>query len=252
MSIGKQIMNRTALALVAMAVTVTTGASVNGAVVLADEFADVGSAQKSGNTASFGAWDTVTGIDAPATSLSFFDGDDGTTPLSFHDATDGELDVNINMTAGGWDTSITIDLAAGTTSIDLTSLVLDMRLTNGSGGDNSTSSKSGRMIAKLFDGVTTTTVDPGDSSYPSVTYTRTLDLNSLPTLVSGTTYTLTIQARGAGFGHHKSLQALELNGDITSGPVIPAPAALPAGLALMGIMLVARRRSTKLTTGRSA
>jgi len=34
------------------------------------------------------------------------------------------------------------------------------------------------------------------------------------------------------------------------GPVIPAPAALPAGLALMGVMLVARRRSTKRAAGR--
>jgi len=38
----------------------------------------------------------------------------------------------------------------------------------------------------------------------------------------------------------------------SSGPVIPAPAALPGGLALMGVMLVARRRSTTLTTDRRA
>jgi len=48
------------------------------------------------------------------------------------------------------------------------------------------------------------------------------------------------------------IQGLAAGDPVQGGPVIPAPAALPAGLALMGVMLIARRRSTKLTTGRSA
>ncbi len=45
-----------------------------------------------------------------------------------------EIDVNNNMTAGGWDTSIALVLDGATASIDLTTLVLDMRLANGSEG----------------------------------------------------------------------------------------------------------------------
>lgn len=231
---GKRIVN-----LFALTAIVLTTASANADVILADDFADVGDAEKVANTATFGSWNTVNGINAPATSLSFFDGDDGTTPVNFHEVTDGELDVNQNMTAGGWDTSIEFTVSGA--NIDLTSLVLDLRLINGSGGPNSTTSKSGRMIAVL-EGSTSGvigTIDPGNSAYPSVAYQRTLDLSSLPELDTSETYTLTIQARGIDFGHHKSLQSLELNGTI----LVPTPAALPAGLAMLGLVAMRRRRS---------
>ena len=52
----------------------------------------------------------------------------------FHNVSADEIDVNNNMTAGGWDTSIALVLDGATASIDLTTLVLDMRLANGSEG----------------------------------------------------------------------------------------------------------------------
>ena len=206
------------------------------AVVLADDFSGV---SKVGSTATIGGWDTVDGIDAPSTALSFKDGDSAST-VGFHNATANEIDVNNNMTAGGWDTSIALVVDAGTASIDLNTLVLDMRLINGSGGPNTTGSKSGRMIAELVGSSSGSlgTVDPGNSGYPSVAYTRTLDLSSLPSLDSSETYTLVIQARGTGHGHHKSLQALELSGDITP---VPEPAVFSL-LGLAAFSLLRRRR----------
>ena len=223
-------------------VTVSFSLTAQAAIILGDEFADVVDASKTGNTATFDSWDSVNGINAPASSLSFFVGDT-TTPVGFHNASDGEIDVNNNMTAGGWDTSILLNLDGSTGSIGLTSLILDMRLTNGSGADNSTGSKSGRMAVELIGSSSGSlgTVDPGNSSYPSVEYVRTLDLTGLPALGTSESYTLVVKARGTGFGHHKSLQALELNGDITA---IPEPGTIGLLALACSALLLFRRLTT--------
>ena len=230
---------------IAAILAMAAGAQAAVMTVLADDLADVVK-DNTAKTATIGGWDTVAGIVAPSTVLTFQDGDSATI-LGFHNVTAGEIDVNNNMTAGGWDTSITVDLDGATSSIALTSLVLNMRLTNGSGANNSTSSKSGQMIAVLT-GSTSGLLGQadlgGNIGYPSVEYTRTLDLSGLPTLDGSETYTLTIQARGTGHGHHKSLQALELIGDITEagGNSIPEPASLAMGLVGLGLVAARRRR----------
>jgi len=80
---------------IATAVAVLIGlsaATTNAAIILADAFDDVVDAQKTANTATFGSWDTVNGIDAPATSLSFFDGDDGTSAGVIGDSPNAVVD----------------------------------------------------------------------------------------------------------------------------------------------------------------
>ncbi|MFT6792281.1 MAG: hypothetical protein ACJAR1_000260 [Rubritalea sp.] len=209
-------------------------------VILADNFDDVLDANKTGNTATFDAWDTVNGIDTPATSLAFFDGGT-TTAASFFNVNDGEIDVNNNMTAGGWDTSFDLVLDGTTSTIDLTSMVIDLRLTNGSGGAQVTNSKSGQMLVELsgsISGVLGTADLGGNIGYPSDVYQRSVDLSSFAALDGSETYTITLQARGTGFGHHKSLQAFTLNGDTSAVPE-PTTTAL---LGLGGLALILRRR----------
>lgn len=205
------------------------------AVILADEFAD---ADRTGAVGTFGSWDTVSGISAPVASLAFVKGDT-TTAVGFHDNAlndgDGAFDVNNNMTAGGWDTEI--ELVVGGQDLELTSLVIDIKLTNGSGAGQTTGSKSGQMLVDFLNAseVSVGSADLGGNvGYPSVSYTRTLDLTGI-TLSAGQTYTMVVKARGTGYGHHKALDAIELNGNL-----VPEP----GSLALIGLggLLIARRR----------
>lgn len=202
-------------------------------VILSSDFTDVQRNSTTGVASGF-SWDTVAAIDAPATSLTFVEGGTSTT-VGFFDV-NNEIAVNRNMTAGGWDTSITFQLNNSTTTLSLSQLVLDIRLTTGTGADNNTGSKQGRMAIELIGSISGSlgTVDPGDLAYPSVSHTRTLDLSGFDALDDTETYTLVIQARGSGHGHNKSLQGLELT-------AIPEPStALLGGLGL--VVLLRRRR----------
>lgn len=229
---------------IASTLSIVLAAGSHAAVIIADDFNDV---LKTSSPATFGSWNTVNGINTPTNSLTFFtagdtasSSDDG-SELSFHNnaANPGMIDVNYNMTSGGWRTSIILILDGSTSSIELTSLSLDMRLTNGSGASQSTSSKSGRMTLELVGSSSGVlgTIDPGNSGYPTADYTRVLDLSSLPTLDTSETYTLNISALGTGFGHHKALDALSLEGDIAA---IPEPSALLLGG--LGFVVLLRRR----------
>lgn len=194
-----------------------TASSHAAVILLADDFAD---ADRSTSNGTIDSWNTVAGIAAPSTTLQFFDGD-SPTQVGFHDnpGNTGAFDVSNNMTSGGWDT--TIELAVGGGDLELTSLILDLKLTNGSGNPNSTGSKQGQMLVEFFVGGTATSVGSadlgGDVGYPTVEYQRTLDLTGI-TLSAGQTYDMVISARGSGFGHHKAFDAMELSGDIIPGP----------------------------------
>ena len=196
--------------------------------ILADNFSDV---VKVDNTASLVAWDTVNGIDTPATSLAFFKGGT-TTAAKFHNVTAGEIDVNNNMTAGGWDTSFLLDLKDSTALIKLSSIAVDLRLTSNT-GNAQTSGKSSRVTVELVGNISGSLgkIEPGNRACPTGVYTSTLDLSSLPTLDGSETYTLHLKARGTGSGHHKSLKNFELKGFIAtvsaSSPALHAPIGVP-------------------------
>jgi hypothetical protein len=230
---------RKTFGLAVLAVSLICGGIADAAVILSDDFAD---ADRSGSNGTIGAWDIVNGISPPSTTLTFFDGDSPTQLGFFNNSLNpGTFDVNNNMTVGGWDT--TIDLVVGAADINLTSLVLDMKLTNGSGAVQTTGSKSGQMLVAFFDAESGSVGSAdlgGNVGYPSVSYQRTLDLAGI-TLSAGQAYTMVISARGEGCGHHKALDAIELNGDLAVS--VPEPASLTlVGLSVIGLVGFSRRR----------
>ena len=224
---------------IAAVVIVGLAFTAHATTILETDFTGVSKDSATGIASDF-TWDTVNGIEAPPTSLTFYRGDDGTTPVGFHNVTDDEIDVNRNMTDGGWDTNIAfdLDLPGGYTAIQLSSLILDMRLTTGGGADNTTQNKTGAEAVTLTGSISGVlgSVSPAFSGYPGVTYQSIVDLTSLPELDDSETYTLLVQARGDGWGHHKSLQGLEL-----TGTLIPEPGTVSL-LGLFGAALVVRRR----------
>lgn len=231
-----RMISKLALTTTAAAAVFAAASPAQAGIILADDFADVVT-NNTTKEATIGGWDTVAGLAAPSNVLTFIDGD-SSTQLGFFSAT-GEIAVNNNMTAGGWDTTIDLAVSNGN-NIELESLVLDLRLTTGSGGDNDTNSKSGQVLVEFFDAGNNSVGQAdlgGNIGYPSVEYQRTLDLTGI-TLVGGQDYTMVVSARGTGFGHNKALQALELNGDL----VIPEPGSL-ALLAAGGLCVLRRRRA---------
>ena len=225
--------------LLAALVCTSTASIANASVVLSSDFTAV---DPTDTVAPFTAanitWDTVNGINTPAGELTFTDPGGGDVDGFF--STANEIAVDYNMTSDGpWTTSLALVLDGSTASIDLTTVDVGLRLTNNAGANNSTSSKNGRTTIELIGSVSGSLglVDPGNSNYPSVEYTRNIDVSALPSLDTSEDYTLVITTFGTGFGHNKSLQALAVNGDIT-----PIPE--PGSLALLGLggLLVARRR----------
>jgi|AntRauTorckE6833_2_1112554.scaffolds.fasta_scaffold29844_2 hypothetical protein len=212
----------------------------NAAVILASDFTGV---SKSGNIADSFSWDTVNGIDTPTTSLAFVDPGNSNAALSFFNVTANEIDVNENIGTGGqWKTSFVLNLNAGTSAINLTTLDLNVRLANGSGGDNTTGSKDGIYTVQILG---STSSNLGSASSPVIEYASvsgnavSIDLSSFADLNQSETYTvnLSLIRDDGNFGHHISLQDLSLSGSITA---IPEPSI--ALLGAIGFLVLLRRR----------
>jgi hypothetical protein len=259
-------MIKTSSFLTLSAIAVLCSQTASAAVILSSDFTGVDKSDSSAPyTATSISW-TTNGINSPTGELAFINpgtldpdsyndsdgvgigsqeiGDNGDVG-GFHDVTANEIDVNQNIGNGDfWQTSFALELDGSTSSIDLTQLTLDLRLTNASGADNSAGSKSGQMHFEVVGSSSGSlgVIDlGGDQAYPTVEYTRTLDLSSLASLTNSETYTGYLTATGSGHGHHKSLQSLSLEGDITA---IPEPSSI-ALLALAGLGLFLCRRHVR-------
>ncbi len=217
--------------------------AAHSAVILADDFTGVG---KSTNVATIGSYNTQNGITA---SLSFTSrtGTDGTGAAAnyFTNAsTAGELSPD-SRNDSGWNLTSSFSLAAGTQSIDLTSLNLFALAVNSSGGDRNVGS----------DTPTTWTLSiTGDGSYGTQsasvvdvfaqqpaqgTADPVIDLTTLGDLVAGENYSYRISMkRNSGDYFFITLDSFSLEGNIT--PVPEPNAAILLGLA--GTLLLLRRK----------
>ncbi|MDT8391473.1 MAG: PEP-CTERM sorting domain-containing protein [Lentisphaeria bacterium] len=220
----------------------------SGATIVSTDFSDAGFT-KSGNTASGFTWDDVTGVTAPATSLSVFDNATDAA-LSFFDVRANQMDVNENIGGGGtWRSSFNLVLDGSTSYIDLTSFDLVIDLTTGTGGNQAnTSNKDGIWTVNIvgsgsYNGTASVTI----GNYTSVTgQAVSVDLSSLPNLTNAETYTFTFDviadASDTDWGHNISVDSLSLTGDVAT--VIPEPSTMIlAGLGLLGVTFRRRRRA---------
>ena len=153
-------------------------------------------------------WDTVIGVQTPATNLTFYDGD-GFFGIA------NEIAVDRNLPSeGSWSTNLVFEMSSTTQSLELTSLVLNWRVTSNSGTDNTSTSKTTTWTASITgstSGLMGTVLNAGTPGSPS--QERTLDMSG-NSLNASETYTLTLTASATGWGHNASLEDLTLNGNV--------------------------------------
>jgi len=209
------------LALSIMACVVATAAGPARAdVVLASDFTGV---DVSDDTAPYTAtnitWDTVTGIVAPVGELTFVDPTGGDID-GFHNVAD-EISVDYNLPQQGpWSTSILLELDTATTSIDLTTLDFNWRVTNNAGASSTPQSKTDTWTAEIIGSTSGSlgTAVIGPSAPGSPLQLRSIDMSEF-TLDNTETYTLTLRIDGYNWGHNASIQDISLSGDITAGAI---------------------------------
>ena len=229
-----------------IALTATLGAdTADAATILATDFNTV-TTTNGATTASDIVWNTVNGIDTPGTSLTIQDvlPEINTNHNSDFHADSGELNVQRNhINEGDWFTTIEdVAIAAGTASIDLTSLSISLNATI-NGGTPQSGSKVVGIDVEVFNSsaaslgsASASLSDPGGGTGTLVT----VDLTGLSSLTAGDTYdiVLTIFTPTTTEGQNTSADNLTLNGDITP---VPEPGSL-ALLGLGGLLIVRRRR----------
>ena len=223
-----------------LAISVTAS---NAATILSTDFSDVTGSGT--DTATF-SWDTVSGVDAPASNL-VISGETGSPVLYASSTTNEEMNINYqwNLTGRNF-LSTTIEdlsLAAGVDSIDLTnfSVLFDTRANGGgnqAGGKNNIEVEV-EIIGSISGSLGSNSVtqsEPGSTG--GLTYD--IDLSSLASLNSSETYDviLTVNVADSGGAHYGAIDTIVLDGDIT---FVPEPSSVVL-LGLGGLGLVLRRR----------
>jgi len=226
-----------------MALFAALSGTANAAVIFADNFTNVATNNATDTATLDTAWDTVSGVNAPSTALVIVGNGEfnAGADLKFHSMANWiAVDYNLSN-EGTWTTTIEdVTLDTGTASIDLTSLTLTMQGTTNTGATQN-GGRNLQLTVEVFDtggslgSDTDSKTEPGGGS--GTTYTA--DLSGI-TMVAGETYDIEITISSTyTSGVNAAIDNLVLNGDITP---VPAPAALPAGLALLGIVALKRRR----------
>ena len=224
-----------------------SAATSNAATILSTDFSDVTGTGTS--TAAF-TWDTVDGVDTPASNL-VLSGQTGSPTLYASSSTNEEVNINyqLNPNAGSGRLFFTstiedLSLTTGVDSIDLTSFSI-LYDTRGNGGGNQTAGKNNieievEIIGSISGSLGSNSVtqsEPGNTA--GLTYN--IDLSSLASLDSSETYDVvfTVNVADSGGAHYGAIDNIVLEGDITLAPE-PSSVAL-LGLGGLGLMLRRRR-----------
>lgn len=234
--------NRTPQLVVVLAFTLAV-AHAHADVILTSDFNAHGSTD--GATSFTGISWSTNGVSDPGSSIALSASATVQTAGATENPDRLAVDRNID-TAGPW----TIDIAftATTDGLTLEDLIFDYEFISG-GGTNQVAAHpdSGIVDVSILDAslssLSTIQVGPlGTSDASSNSGTGIVADFADVALANGSDYTLRFTvSSNADSGNNMAVDNFVLNGAIVSGPSIPTPAALPAGLAMLGLVLARRR-----------
>lgn len=224
-------------------VALGTNGTVQAATILSTDFTGI-TTNDATNTVSNINWDTVAGVDTPASSLTIatIAGDD----VSFFSSAN-LVKVGYNLKDNGPFSFTIEDLSlVGASAIDLTALSLDMdAITNNGGEQNQSRDLTVAVevvgsISKSLGSYSTTISEPGKRTTGESPTTYEVDLGELVSLSDTETYDVVVTISSPGnLGVNAQFDTLRLTGDITA---VPEPGSLGMGLLGLGGLCMAKRR----------
>jgi hypothetical protein len=221
------------------------GSAASAATILSTDFTEVTTDDSSG-TVSNVSWDTVTGLNTPASTLNFVgNSEDGGGTLGFFDTADLiSVDYNLSNEGSFEFTIANLSLDGGTSAIDLTALSLLLDGTTNSGATQVDAND--RALEVTVELIGSSSGSLGTSSFSAdepgggTGTTYTVDLTSFPSLGTSESYDFIINIDDvAEAGVNASMDDFLLTGNLTA---IPEPSTLFFIGLIAGSVVLRRKR----------